>query len=283
MTKWQGQRDFWLDHYYQYPPGKSRPAGRIRESDYMGAPFTQNMPTPLAQPCLIWRWTLATSGYGEIDGRGTHIIAFEQSRGTSVSPKDGDQVNHLCHRRFCIQPAHLYLGNAKTNSEDRRALASEIPSYKTWKQVGDRFDKAMTEHYWPAPQIEAYSPPLMGTKPIDCPHDFDTIRSAGSADICLNCGELGGNSRAKGHRTSCQERWPQASKCRCEPCCCRRCLTNMLVTAQRKFEETGGWPTYNLGGKLPESFFDEETPLSRETAKEIRVVLEKWTQHSTQF
>ena len=189
MTKWQEQRDFWLDHYYQYRPGDSRTAGKIRESDYMGVPFTQNMPTPLAQPCLIWRWTLATSGYGEINGRGTHIIAFEQSRGTSVSPKDGEQINHLCHRRFCVQPAHLYLGDAKTNSEDRRALTSEASSYRTWKQVGDRFDKAMTEHYWPAPQIETYSPRLIRTEPLDCPHNFDTIRSAGNAEICLNCGE----------------------------------------------------------------------------------------------
>ncbi len=275
QNQWKGQRDFWLDHYLQNPNIERRHQGPIRESDYIGVPITPNMPTPLAKPCLIWRWALSQNGYGTIDGRGAHIIAYEQSRNCTASPKQGDQIDHLCHRRACIQPAHLYLGDAKTNAEDRKALWSESSNYETWGQIGNRFDKAMTENYWPAPQLEGQSPGF--AKPLECPHDFEVIKSAGSAQICLNCGEINEGANQPGHRDHCKEIWEQAPTCRCEPCCCRLCLQTMLPKAQQEFEKTGGWPIHSLGGEIPESLFDEKQPLDNETAQRARKTLEMWT------
>ena len=272
---WKRQRDFWLDHYFTISPKAQRSPGPIRDSDYIGVPITSNMPTPLAQPCLIWRRALSQNGYGVLDGRGAHIIAYEQSRDCTLSPKQGEQIDHLCHRRFCIQPAHLYLGDAKTNAEDRKALRSENANYRTWDQVGDRFDKAMTEHHWQAPQIETISPGF--AEPLECPHDFETIRSGGSAKICLNCDEKGQGINQPGHRNPCRKRWAQAPECRCEPCCCRRCLLGMMPQAQQEFEKTGGSPIHSLGGEIPESLFNENEPLDGETAQRVRETLERWT------
>ena len=117
-----------------------------------------NAPTPLASPCLIWRWGLGGGGYGTIGGRYARVVAYEQSRDCKVSRESGEQVDHLCHRPFCVQPAHLYHGDAQTNAEDRKARRSEMASYETWAQVGDRYDKAMTGFYWEAPKINALSP-----------------------------------------------------------------------------------------------------------------------------
>ena len=58
-------------------------------------------------------------------------------RGSGVSSGSREQVNHLCHRPFCIQPAHLYLGDAQSNAEDRQARVAEVATYKTWAKIGE--------------------------------------------------------------------------------------------------------------------------------------------------
>ena len=120
------------------------------------------------------QWVWNNHG-GQVCARSCH----EQSRNCRLSSEEGEQVNHLCHRPFCIQPAHLYLGNAQTNAEDRKARQSEMSTYATWDQLGDRHDRAMTGHYWEPPETEAISPSF--NKPLECPHEFDTIRSGGDA------------------------------------------------------------------------------------------------------
>ena len=273
----KGERDYWLDHYDQYQPGRQRTSSNqtITSADYIAIPIPSNMPTPLALPCLIWRWGLGGGGYGAIGGRNAHVVAYEQSRNCQVSADEGEQVNHLCHRPFCIQPAHLYIGNAKTNAEDRQALRSEMAKYQTWDQINDRWDKAGTGFYWEAPEIEEVSLGLM--EPLDCPHDVGTIQSGGDAVICSNCGELGRSPDAVGHRTPCWERWRGSPPCRCEPCCCRSCLYAMLEGAQRAFDKMGGLPIHTLGGAIPEHFLDETAPLTKAEARRIRATLEVWT------
>ena len=274
---WKGERDYWLAHYAQHRPGQKRdPSGQtITENGYIAIPIPMNTPTPLAVPCLIWRWGLGGRGYGVIGGRYAHVVAYEQSRDCEVSEEEGDQVNHLCHRTFCIQPAHLYLGNAQTNAEDRKARGAKMATYKTWAQVGDRYDKAMTGFYWEAPEIEGASPGF--TEPLECPHDFDTIKSAGDARICSNCGDRSRHPDEVNHRNPCWERWNGSPRCWCEPCCCRHCLLFMLGPAQRNFEKMGGWPIHSLGGTIHEDFFNESIPLIREEARSIRDTLKLWT------
>ena len=78
---------------------------------------------PIAGPCLIWRGSLsgtrngADGGYAQYGGKVLHRLIYEQSRGIGLATED--MVLHLCHRRACIQPSHLYLGNDADNAEDR--------------------------------------------------------------------------------------------------------------------------------------------------------------------
>ena len=155
--EWKRERDWWLDHFYQWSPEARRQSNTtaLRKSDYVAIPVPTNIPTPLVEPCLIWRWGLDGNGYGHLGGKGTHIVAYEESHSEKIVP--GFNILHLCHRPFCIQPAHLYQGTAKQNSEDRNAVFSEMGSYATWSNVTDRWNKAMTEFYWPAPQVEELS------------------------------------------------------------------------------------------------------------------------------
>ena len=285
MTRgWKGKRDYWLDHYGQLQPGQKREASEassqtITPSDYIAIPIPLNAPTPLASPCLIWRWGLGGGVYGTIGGRYAHVIAYEQSRDCKVSRESGEQVDHLCHRPFCVQPAHLYLGDAQTNAEDRKARWSEMASYDTWAQVGDRYDKAMTGFYWEAPKISTLSPGY--ANPLECPHDFDTIKSAGDAHICSNCGEASESPDVVGHKTPCWELWSESPPFRCQPCCCRTCLMVMLGPAQRAFEATdGGWPVHSWGSMIPEDFFDASKPMGREGARDIWATLEMWARTS---
>ncbi len=78
---------------------------------------------PIAGPCLIWRGSLSGTrtgsdgGYAQYGGRSLHRMMYEESRGQVLTATD--MVLHLCHRRACIQPSHLYLGNDADNAEDR--------------------------------------------------------------------------------------------------------------------------------------------------------------------
>ena len=166
---WKGERDWWLDHFYQFVPGqlRSSKATTLVPSDYVAIPLPTNVPAPLAQPCLIWRWALGGGGYGSLQGRGAHVVAYEQTRGVAVHP--GSSVLHLCHRPFCVQPAHLYEGTDKENAEDRKALNSEMRTYATWDMIGDRYGKAFTEHRWPAPPLAGVISIWTLTKPWSVP------------------------------------------------------------------------------------------------------------------
>lgn len=222
----KGERNWWLDHFYQWASDARRrsKSPQMRAHDYFAIPIPQNMPTPLAWPCLIWRWALNGAGYGNFKGRGAHVVAYEQSRGKEVSP--GLYILHLCHRPFCVQPAHLYEGTANQNSEDKKAVYSELCTYRTWQLLSDRWDRAESDYYWVAPPIETAIPGFRSRPVLKCPHWF--VRPAGSATLCANCGEASSESIFSGHREPCYSPSPDIPprQCRCltEPCSCTTCL-----------------------------------------------------------
>ena len=120
----QAGRDYLLRHHYGSDGGR-RPRGRSRivVDDYRAVPVPVNLPTPVAGSCLIWRWALSADGYGVVSGGLAHRVAYEQAHGI---PLGGGHVLHLCHRPYCVQPAHLYLGSAAQNAEDREARSGKL-------------------------------------------------------------------------------------------------------------------------------------------------------------
>lgn len=71
-----------------------------------------------------WTWTGATSltGYGRISFRGetvrAHRFAYALAHGECPNNLE---LDHICHNRLCVNPAHLHLVTAQQNSENRIA------------------------------------------------------------------------------------------------------------------------------------------------------------------
>ena len=203
-------RDYLLAHHYGSSPRGRRPPGRqrISEDDYRAVGIPYNTPVPLAGSCLVWRWALNSQGYGVVTASGrrelAHRVAYRQANG---SLPDGAQVLHLCHRPFCVQPAHLYLGDRVQNVEDREARLGKLdpdilgpmplgglPEVARRLQtegrhlieyMDSRWDRGRP--VWPdpveAPEQLTLDPPTEA----ECPgHEFRI--PAGDAKLCSICG-----------------------------------------------------------------------------------------------
>lgn len=78
--------------------------------------------------CWLWLGT-ASKGYGYLKFNGKMRIA---SRVSHLVFKDnpGDlDVCHTCDNTYCVNPDHLFLGNAQANMDDREAKG------RTWKKL----------------------------------------------------------------------------------------------------------------------------------------------------
>ena len=135
---------------------KRRSAGPITRSNY-AAVYTQptNNPIPFQGPCLIWRHRLDTHGYGTLQlndkPHKAHRVAYDMSRGEIP---EGKLILHLCHRRSCVQPAHLYAGTQKRNAEDREARLSEEGQWTSIGRFMGEYSKRMHDgmkYYWDEP------------------------------------------------------------------------------------------------------------------------------------
>lgn len=54
--------------------------------------------------CWLWCGAINQDGYGVYSGRVAHRIAFKLVRGDIPA---GTEIDHLCRRRNCVNPAHL--------------------------------------------------------------------------------------------------------------------------------------------------------------------------------
>ena len=135
------QRDFLL---YQagYPPRTIRVSnsnGPLGNVAVIRRPPLNSQ--PVAGPCLVWRGSLSGNrdgndgGYAQYSGKALPRLMYEEGRNVRLAA--GDMVLHLCHRRACVQPSHLYLGSDSDNAEDRarRFRHPYLPNYLRWRRT----------------------------------------------------------------------------------------------------------------------------------------------------
>ena len=132
-NRYRQERDFLLYLAKTAPARKpNNQLQPIHPSNYTAVytPPTNNS-APMYGPCLIWRYGLNQGGYGVTsqDGRQVlaHRVAYEISRG-SIHPNT--PILHMCNRRSCIQPAHLYAGTPQENADDIKAKTEHF--FTTW-------------------------------------------------------------------------------------------------------------------------------------------------------
>ena len=59
-------------------------------------------------PCWLWKGPVSDKGYGIFSEHGKHIRAHRYYYTTHVGSIPADlELDHLCHVRHCVNPAHL--------------------------------------------------------------------------------------------------------------------------------------------------------------------------------
>lgn len=75
---------------------------------------------PMPNGCIEWRGAIFRSGYGavRVDGQavGAHRVSLMLSSGPP--PEGKNMALHRCHNRKCVNPEHLYWGDAADNGRD---------------------------------------------------------------------------------------------------------------------------------------------------------------------
>ena len=182
-NRYRQERDFLLHLARTAPEPKGRTTPGITEADY-AAVYTSpaNNPAPTYGPCLIWRRGLNTGGYGQTSHNGrqvlAHRLAYEITRG---SIPHNMHILHMCNRRSCIQPAHLYAGTPQDNADDKKAKT------EGWLIIESMFEKLnrqvaeCSKHVWPEPSHTQLS---------HCPqskHVCNFVVPAGNGWLCETC------------------------------------------------------------------------------------------------
>ena len=183
-NRYRQERDFLLWLAKTAPARKpSKQLRPINPSNYAAVytPPTNNS-APMYGPCLIWRHGLNNAGYGVTSQYGRQVLAhraaYEVSRG-SISLNT--PILHMCNRRSCIQPAHLYAGTPQENSDDHKAKSEHLFTTKSMFEKHSRLVKECAPHIWPEP------PHTQLSHAPEPEHECNFVVSAGKTKLCEVC------------------------------------------------------------------------------------------------
>lgn len=180
------ERAHLLENTGNLPAGTKRNgAGIIRASDYIAVPPPANLSAQPAGNCLVWVWKLNRNGYGTATFPSRETLAHRQSFSQSRNTKASDNILHLCHRPFCIQPSHLYSGSHQDNSDDHRLRTKddiEMALIERKAEIASRVAKYRWE-----------DTPTQGNTLVDpreeaVEHQCAYSIPAGDTKICFVCG-----------------------------------------------------------------------------------------------
>ena len=202
MNPWRTERNALIDRWYGHVPKPTRNLSRtqqtpVSQADYLGIPAPINSRYHAFDYCLAWLGALSAKGYGHVEAAGEKQPAHHATyRMTGRQIPAGLQLNHLCNRPYCVQPAHLYPGTAQDNTDDRKVfnshelvLVEHLPYMTPETLEGDDFlirlaqpSRYQTPTPWDPPIRQGQDHLVEWT----CPGHIYQI-PAGDAKVCRVC------------------------------------------------------------------------------------------------
>ena len=90
--------------------------------------------TPIQNGCLVWVGAKSKAGYGFAAHRGRHSVAHRIAYALAFPEVDitGLDVDHICNRRDCINPAHLRVVTHAQNMQAAAERRSTCRKGHTW-------------------------------------------------------------------------------------------------------------------------------------------------------
>jgi hypothetical protein len=79
--------------------------------------FTKLIEFGAPDECWRWRGNYTTDGYGTYGWHRAHRKSWERFKGQSIRGRG--IVRHSCDHRWCVNPAHLLIGDHSDNVRDR--------------------------------------------------------------------------------------------------------------------------------------------------------------------
>lgn len=125
---------------------KSVTAGRKRRP--LSERFWEKVKRGAPDECWEWQAAKTEKGYGRLtSGRKNHLkahrVAFALANGGTVD--DDTNVLHRCDNPPCCNPAHLFAGTRRDNTQDmiRKGRNSPPPHYFGAKHPATKFDETV--------------------------------------------------------------------------------------------------------------------------------------------
>jgi len=114
--------------------------------------FADKIETIPEDGCWIWIGARMSTGYGMLMTGCGATLAHRLSYEHYISPLNKDDlVLHTCDRRTCVNPAHLFVGSHKDNTQDM--LAKGRNDYKYTQALKDEIKAAYETGEWQQKQL----------------------------------------------------------------------------------------------------------------------------------